>query len=129
MKNEVLRRSEERYHRMIEDVQDYAILLMDQEGNIQNWNSGASHIKGYTSEEIIGKNFRIFYLPEDIKRHLPETLLERARTFGKASHEGWRIRKNGTRFWGSVVITALHDELGKVTGFTKVTRDLTDHKN
>jgi PAS domain S-box-containing protein len=128
-KNEVLRRSEERYHRMIEEVEDYAILLLNKEGNIQNWNSGAAHIKGYTAEEIIGKSFKVFYRAEDVRAGLPQSLLEQARKHGKASHEGWRVRKNGTSFWGNVVITALHDELNQVVGFTKVTRDLTDRKN
>jgi PAS domain S-box-containing protein len=127
-KNEILRKSEERYHRMIDEVQDYAILLLSKEGNIENWNSGAMHIKGYTAEEIVGKHFRIFYPSEDAVRGLPEQLLEIARRTGRATHEGWRVRKNGTRFWGNVVITALHDDDHNIVGYTKVTRDLTDRK-
>lgn len=127
-RNEELRRSEERYHRMIAEVQDYAILLMDKEGFIQNWNAGAVLVKGYTADEIIGKNFKQFYTPEDVARKVPEQLLEQARVHGKANAEGWRVRKNGTRFWGSVVITALHNNDGEIIGFSKVTRDLTERK-
>jgi len=127
-KNEALRRSEERYNRMIAEVQDYAILLMNSNGEIQNWNAGAQLIKGYQAHEIVGKSFRLFYLPEDIERGLPESLLNEAREKGKATNEGWRKRKDGTKFWASVVITALHDPSGNVIGFSKVTRDLTERK-
>src|SRR5581483_4502451 len=85
-------------------------------------------IKGYTADEIVGKSFKIFYRKEDQERKLPETLIQRAIKEGKASHEGWRVRKDGTVFWGSVVITALHDENNNVTGFSKVTRNLTEKK-
>ncbi|HYC28622.1 MAG TPA: PAS domain S-box protein, partial [Chitinophagaceae bacterium] len=125
---EELRRSEERYHKMIDEVKDYAILRLDLDGNILDWNQGAERIKGYSSNEIIGKNFRIFYLPEDREGGLPERLLNEASTTGRAVHEGWRRRKDGTNFWGSIVITALHDEDGTVIGYSKVTRDLTDKK-
>jgi PAS domain S-box-containing protein len=127
-KNEALRRSEERYHQMISEVQDYAILLLNKNGDIQNWNAGAEFIKGYTATEAIGKNFRIFYTPEDIEKKIPEKLLNEAEARGKATSEGWRKKKDGTRFWGSVVITALHDKAGNVIGFSKVTRDLTSKK-
>lgn len=127
-KNEALQRSEERYHKMVDEVEDYAILLLDKDGFIQNWNKGAEKIKGYSEADIIGKNFRIFYLPQDREAKLPERLIERARNTGKAVHEGWRVRKDGTTFWGSIVITALHNEKGEVIGFAKVTRDLTDKK-
>ena len=126
--SEELRKSDERYHGMIQEVEDYAIILLDQEGTIQNWNKGAEKIKGYRAEEIVGKTFREFYTPEDRAAKLPDQLLALARVEGRASHEGWRIRKDGTTFWGSVVITALHDEAGNVTGFSKVTRDLTEKK-
>lgn len=126
--NEELRNSEERYHRMISEIQDYAIILLDKEGNIENWNSGAQFIKGYRPEEIIGKNFRIFYTKEDQNSGLPKRLLGEAKTLGKVIHEGWRVRKNGSRFWGSVVITALHDDDDNVIGYSKVTRDLTEKK-
>lgn len=127
-KNVALQSSEERYHKMVEEVEDYAILMLDKDGFVQNWNKGAEKIKGYTEAEILGKNFRLFYLPEDQINKLPETLIERARIHGKAVHEGWRVRKNGTTFWGSIVITALHNEQGDVIGFSKVTRDLTERK-
>ncbi|HEX6915090.1 MAG TPA: PAS domain S-box protein [Chitinophagaceae bacterium] len=125
---EARRISEERYHRMVEEVKDYAIILLDKEGNIVDWNKGAENIKGYRSEEIIGQNFRIFYLPEDRQRKLPEQLIHEAETKGKAEYEGWRVKKDGTLFWGSIVITALHGEDGKVIGYSKVTRDLTERK-
>ena len=126
--NEQLKQSEERYHRMIAEVEDYAIILLDTDGTIINWNNGAELIKGYKPSEILGKNFRIFYTEEDRAKKLPEELLQRAATEGKATHEGWRVRKDGTRFWGSIVITALHNTNGEIMGFSKVTRDLTERK-
>lgn len=126
--NEQLRQSEERYHKMIEEVQDYAIILLDERGTILNWNRGAQVIKGYTASEVVGKSFSIFYPLEDRKRKLPETLLAKARAEGKVTHEGWRVRKDGSQIWGSVVITALHNGDGKILGFSKVTRDLTERK-
>jgi len=128
LKNKELKSSEEKYHRMTEEVQDYAIILLDKEGAIMNWNNGAKKIKGYTEEEIIGKNFRIFYLPEDRESYLPEKLISQAVETGRAADEGWRIRKDGTTFWANIVITALHDEKSNVIGFSKVTRDLTERK-
>ena len=126
--NDLLRRSEERYHRMIAEVEDYAIILLDTEGNIQNWNKGAQKIKGYNEADILGKNFNIFYLPEDVKAGIPQQLLAEAALNNKANLEGWRLRKDGSLFWGHVVITALHNVQGDVTGFSKVTRDLTEKK-
>jgi PAS domain S-box-containing protein len=123
-----LRESEERYQKMIEEVQDYAILLLDIEGNIQNWNKGAEKIKGYSEKEIIGKNFRIFYQDSDRQDLLPERLIDEAYTTGRAAHEGWRLRSDGSAFWGAVVITALHDTDNNIIGFSKVTRDLTERK-
>jgi len=127
-KNEELKRSEERYHKMVDEVEDYAIILLDKDGNIQNWNKGAEKIKGYSEYEIVGKNFSTFYLPEDREDGLPQRLINLARVEGKAIHEGWRMRKDGSAFWGSIVLTALHDNLGNIIGFTKVTRDLTERK-
>lgn len=121
-------KSEERYHKMIEEVEDYAILLLDKEGYILNWNKGAEKIKGYPESEILGKNFRIFYMEEDREKKLPEQLITLAKETGKATHEGWRLRKDGSRFWGNIVITALHDERNDIIGFSKVTRDLTEKK-
>lgn len=122
---EELIRSEERYHKMISEVEDYAILLLDRNGIIQNWNMGAEKIKGYKESEIVGRHFRVFYTPGDQEAHLPEKLMDEAAKMGKAIHEGWRQRKDGTLFWGSIVITALHSDQGAVIGFSKVTRDLT----
>lgn len=123
-----LREQEELYFRMINEVEDYAILRLSPEGIIENWNAGAEKIKGYTAGEIIGKHFRIFYSPEDQRSHLPETLIQKASKEGKATHEGWRVRKDRSKFWGSILITALHDAAGRVVGYSKVTRDLTQMK-
>ncbi|WP_255553000.1 sensor histidine kinase [Longitalea arenae] len=125
---EELRQSEERYQKMIAEVQDYAILLLDETGHIQNWNMGAELIKGYKANDIVGKSFKTFYTSEDIENGLPDKLLKAAAEFGKASNEGWRKRKDGSTFWASVVITALHNERGGIIGFSKVTRDLTERK-
>ncbi|MCW3093103.1 MAG: sensor signal transduction histidine kinase [Ferruginibacter sp.] len=127
-RNEDLKKSEEKYHKMIEEVEDYAIVLLNEEGIIQNWNKGAENIKGYKEEEIVGKSFKVFYLEDDRKRGFPEKLLALAKEKGKAIHEGWRRRKDGSRFWGSIVITALHDAENNIVGFSKVTRDLTERK-
>jgi PAS domain S-box-containing protein len=127
-KNDYLKQGEQRYQRMIAEVQDYAILQLDNDGNIVNWNKGAEFIKGYSATEIVGQNFRIFYPPEDRENGLPESLLSLAKEKGKAIHEGWRVRKDGTRFWSSVVITAMHNDENEVIGFSKVTRDLTERK-
>lgn len=113
---------------MIEEVQDYAIILLSKEGIIENWNKGAENIKGYTAKEIVGKSFSTFYTPDDRANGLPDKLLKLAKETGKATDENWRVRKDGTRFWGSVVITALNDNAGNITGFVKVTRDLTQRK-
>jgi PAS domain S-box-containing protein len=113
---------------MIEEVEDYAIVLLDRNGIIQNWNRGAEKIKGYKEEEIVGKSFSNFYLQADRERGLPDRLIKQAAEQGKATHEGWRLRKDGTAFWGSIVITALHDKDNNVRGFLKVTRDLTERK-
>lgn len=127
-KNEELQRSEQRHHKMVEEVQDYAILLLDRDGTVLNWNRGAERIKGYKEDEIVGKNFRLFYRENDRKSGLPEKLINQAVTEGRAVHEGPRVRKDGTQFWGSITITALHNDKGAVIGFSKVTRDLTDKK-
>ncbi|HEY0656024.1 MAG TPA: PAS domain S-box protein [Chryseosolibacter sp.] len=120
--------SDETYQRMIAEIEDYAILMIDPSGKVLNWNRGAEKIKGYKAEEIIGKNFRIFYPEKDRQELLPDKLLAEASKNNRAQHEGWRVRKDGSKFWGSVVITALHDDDGNVIGFSKVTRDLTERK-
>ena len=117
------------YHKMVQEVQDYAILLIDIDGTIENWNLGAEKIKGYTADEIIGSNFRVFYTAEAQKNLEPEKLLQQASDTGRVSDEGWRVKKDGTLFWASVVITALHDENNGVIGFSKVTKDLTEKRN
>jgi len=113
---------------MIEEVQDFAIVLLDVDGTILTWNKGVEKIKGYTAEEIIGQNFNIFYLPQDRQENLPQKLLELARKEGRAKHIGRRVRKDGSIFWGSISITALHDENHEVVGFTKLTRELRDNE-
>ena len=119
---------DEMYRQMIEQIEDYAIFLLDENGMIKTWNKGAQKIKGYTEEEILGKSFRWFYTPEDRAKKLPEALLEIAMRNGKSLDEGWRVRKDGTQIWASVHLTAIHDEDNRVIGFTKITRDLTDKK-
>lgn len=116
------------YPKMIAEIADYAILLMDSEGVIQNWNAGAHRIKGYTESEIVGKNFRIFYTETDRQNGKPNQLIRIAKEEGRAQDEGWRVRKDGSTFWGSITITAVHDEHGKLVGFSKVTRDLTERR-
>ncbi|PUZ23845.1 PAS/PAC sensor signal transduction histidine kinase [Chitinophaga costaii] len=116
-------------HKMVEGIEDYAVLLLDIEGNIESWNKGAEKVKGYKAEEIIGRNFRVFYTPEDLDSDRPSEILKIASEKGAARDEGWRLRKDGTRFWGSIVITAIQDENQEVIGFSKVTKDITAHKN
>lgn len=125
---ESLRRSQEQYQKMVDEVEDYVILLLDKSGNFINWNKGAEKLKGYNRAEIIGKNFRIFYTEADRLVDKPGSLLIQANLEGKASDEGWRVKKDGSLFWASVVITALHDKDRNVVGFTKVTRDKTREK-
>ncbi len=123
-----LRSSEERLRLLVGQVQDYAIIALDPQGTIETWNLGAERVKGYTADEAIGRSFSMFYTPEDRRSGLPLKLLARARDTGRVEHTGWRVRKDGTRFWGDVIITALHDEGGNLTGYAKVTRDRTDLK-
>src|SRR3954469_8263608 len=109
------------HQRMIDEIQDYAIILLDVDGTILTWNKGAQAIKGYMEEEVLGQNFRIFYLPEDRQLGLPEQLLETARREGRARYTGRRERKDGSTFWGSMLLAAIHDDDGDVIGFTKLT--------
>ncbi|PBQ34497.1 hypothetical protein CNR22_22855 [Sphingobacteriaceae bacterium] len=118
----------EDYRKLLLELEDYAILLLDKNGTVKEWNLGAQKLKGYSAEEIIGKSFKLFYCDEDRANRLPEKLLERAKSEGKASDEGWRVKKDGSMFWGSILITASHDDKRNVTGFLKITRDLTDKK-
>jgi PAS domain S-box-containing protein len=123
-----LRRSEERFRLLVSQVRDYAIIALDPSGTIESWNAGAESLKGYSADEAIGRSFSMFYSDEDRRAGLPLQLLEVAREEGRVEHTGWRIRKDGSRFWGNVVITALHDDDDFLTGFAKVTRDLTERK-
>ena len=116
------------YEKMIAEIQDYAIILLDLDGTILTWNKGAQSIKGYTQKEILGQNFRIFYLPRDREEKLPEKLIELATKEGRARHIGRRVRKDGSTFWGSILITALHDDDGEVIGFTKLTKELGENE-
>jgi PAS domain S-box-containing protein len=125
---ETLRRSEEPFRLLVEQVQDYAIFMLDPNGHITTWNAGAERIKGYRPEEIVGKHFSIFYPPESLRARHPEYELELAMRDGRYAEEGWRLRKDGTRFWASVAITALRDSAGNLLGFAKVTRDLTERQ-
>jgi PAS domain S-box-containing protein len=125
---EVLRRSEERFRLLISEVKDYAILMLDPDGVIVSWNVGAEQIKGYRSDEIIGQHFSRFYRAEDVQQNKPAHGLKVAVEQGRYEDEGWRVRKDGSRFWANVVITALHDETGRLYGFGKVTRDITERK-
>ena len=115
---------EKLYVKMIEEIQDYAIILLDTDGTILTWNKGVEKIKGYKEDEIVGQNFRIFYLPQDRQEKIPEKLLDLATREGRAKHIGRRVRKDGSIFWGSILITAIHDENEEVVGFTKLTREL-----
>jgi PAS domain S-box-containing protein len=123
-----LRRSEENFRRLVTAVSDYAIFMLDTEGNVISWNSGAQRIKGYTAGEIVGQHFRVFYTPEEQAEQHPEHNLELALLEGSYAEEGWRVRKDGSRFWALVVITAVYDDLGQHVGFAKVTRDQTQQR-
>src|SRR6476661_1118173 len=105
---------EQLHRQMISEIQDYAIILMDVDGTILSWNYGVEKIKGYKEHEILGQNFRIFYMPQDRQAGLPEQLIDLAKREGRARHIGRRVRKDGSIFWGSILITALHDEEGNV---------------
>jgi len=119
--------AEQRFRLMIETIKDYAIFTLDPEGNVTSWNAGAQQIKGYTAEEIVGKHFSIFYPPE-LRGTSPAQALALVRKAGKFEEEGWRFRKDGSRFWAGVVITAVRSTAGDVVGFVKLTRDLTERK-
>jgi PAS domain S-box-containing protein len=125
---EELRGSEERFRLLIEGVRDYAILSLTPTGYITSWNVGAEHIKGYQADEIIGQHFSRFYTEEDLERGRPQTALVTAMDEGRSEDEGWRVRKDGSRFWANVVITPLRDQEGKLIGFSKITRDLSERK-
>jgi PAS domain S-box-containing protein len=118
-------RSEEKFRLLVESVKDYGIFLLNPTGHVETWNTGAQRIKGYSADEIIGKSLSVFYTPEDIAAQRPQRLLKLALADGRVEDEGWRVRKDGTRFWADVVITPLRDATGTLQGFAKITRDLT----
>ena len=123
-----VRESSESFRLLVERVQDYAIFKLDGAGRVSTWNAGAEHIKGYRAEEIVGRHFSVFYPPEAVDAGKPARLLAIAARDGRVEDEGWRVRKDGSRFWADVSITALRDSEGAVIGFAKVTRDLTARK-
>ncbi|HEX3386631.1 MAG TPA: PAS domain S-box protein [Mucilaginibacter sp.] len=127
MSEDYLRESRQRYHLMIDEVKDYAIIMLDAEGKILVWNQGAERIKGYKEEEILGKSFSLFYIADDIRNNKPQKMLEKAVKEGRAEDEGWRVRKDGSKFWADVVLTSIYNE-GKLVGFAKITRDITERK-
>ena len=123
-----LRQSEERFRLIVQNVRDYAIFMLDPQGYVETWNEGARRIKGYSEQEIIGRHFSTFYPREDVERGKPPRELEVAAREGRFEDEGWRIRKDGSSFWANVVITALRDARGRLVGYGKITRDLTERK-
>jgi len=123
-----LRESEERFRLLVGTVRDYAIYMLDPTGHVMSWNRGAEQIKGYTAEEIVGKHFACFYTPEAVAAGTPATALATAAEQGRFEEENWRLRKDGSRFWADVVITAVRGDQGRLLGFAKVTRDLTERK-
>lgn len=120
--------TERRFRLLVQGVTDYAIFMLDPEGHVANWNTGAQRIKGYTADEIIGRHFSIFYTPEELEQRVPWQALEVAKREGRFTAENWRMRKDGSRFWASVVMDAIRDEAGELLGFAKVTRDLTERR-
>ena len=120
--------SERRFRLLVQSVTDYAIYMLDPDGYVANWNPGAARIKGYTAAEIVGEHFSRFYTPEDRDQRLPWKALEQARQEGRYEAEGWRLRKDGTRFWANVAIDAIRDDDGELIGFAKITRDLTERR-
>jgi PAS domain S-box-containing protein len=122
-----LRESEERFRLVVEGVRDYGIFALSPDGHVTSWNLGAERIKGWKLDEILGQHFSHFY-PDETRAFLPAQMLERARAAGTAEDEGWRMRKDGTRFWANVIITALYDDSGDLRGFAKVTRDMTERR-
>jgi formate hydrogenlyase transcriptional activator len=125
---DALRKSEERFRLLVDGARDYAIFMLDVEGKVITWNPGAERIKGYRAEEIIGQHFSLFYIQDDLDRNKPSRELEVASTEGRYEDEGWRVRKDGSRFWANVIITALRGKDGRIIGFSKVTRDFTNRR-
>ena len=125
---DALSRSEQRFALLVSAVVDYGIFMLDPEGTVVSWNDGAERIKGYSEAEIIGQNFSVFYPAEDVAVGKPRRILEEAIRHGRAEDEGWRVRKDGSKFWASVIVTALKNRAGELQGFAKVTRDITERR-
>ena len=125
---ESLRKSEERFRLLVEGVQDYAIFMLDPEGRVVTWNEGAERIKGYRAEEILGRQFSRFYEKGDIELGKPEQELKEAEDLGRSTVEGWRVRKDGSRYWAEVMTTSIKEKEGRLVGFAKIIRDLTERK-
>ena len=119
----------DQFRLLIDGVKDYAIVMLDPDGHVTSWNQGAERIKGYSSEEIVGEHFSRFYLPEDQARNHPGEILRMAEAIGRYEEEGWRVRRDGTRFWASIVVTALFDDTGELRGFGKLVRDITERRD
>src|SRR5207248_3324964 len=115
------------YRLLVQEVKDYAIFMLDPKGRVLSWNAGAQRLKGYTPEEIIGRHFSVFYTPEAVATGWPDEELRRAERDSRFEDEGWRVRKDGTLFWANVIITAIRDE-GRLIGYSKITRDLTERR-
>jgi PAS domain S-box-containing protein len=128
MAQDALRSKDLQLRSILESVRDYAIYLLDRDGSVMTWNPGAERIKGYSSDEILGLHFSRFFTQEDVERGRPAELLRLAAERGRIEDEGWRVRKDGSRFWADVVLTAIRDDAGELTGYAKVTRDFTDRK-
>ena len=120
--------SEDPFRLLIQSIVDYAIYMLDPDGRVTSWNAGAERIKGFNADEIIGQHFSRFYTEEDRAAGTPEMVLETARREGKYVGEGWRVRKDGTRFWASVVVDRITDDTGRLIGFAKITRDMTERR-
>jgi formate hydrogenlyase transcriptional activator len=125
---EALRLNDLRLRSIVESIDEYAIYLMDRDGHIMTWNPGAERIKGYRADEVLGLHFSRFFTQQDLDRGHPAELLRHAAFSGRVEDEGWRVRRDGARFWANSVLTAIHDSTGQVTGFSKVTRDISEHK-
>src|SRR5438067_1906058 len=128
MQTRPLLTDERRYQYLISGISDYAIYMLDPNGHVSSWNAGANRFKGYLAQEILGEHFSRFYTPEDREAGTPARALQTALTEGKFEAEGWRVRKDGSRFWAHVIIDAIRDEQGALLGFAKITRDLTEKK-
>src|SRR3954454_16245222 len=120
--------NERRFQLLVDRVRDYAIFMLDPQGVVSSWNAGAQRFKGYTAGEIIGQHFSCFYSPEDQQAGAPQQALAIALAEGMFETEGWRVRKDGSRFWASVVIDPIRDDTGDLIGFAKITRDITERK-